>query len=306
MPQGDRIRAADLSGPFRGSLAIAEKAVSRAQLRTALFVPLFRDVFLPAAIPITHELRCRAAWLVAPQNAVLTGHSAASSYGIELARPQDPVELLIPEGDQFRPHPGMNVRYVPIRSDEYEVIYDRRVATPQRMALDLLLNPKLRKTLAQAVAALDAVAHKGIVDLGELRDVVAHRHDHGIVRARDAVALADARAESVPESVLRVLLLRSGIAVTPQVEVWHRNRFVARVDLAVDGVRLAVEYDGEWHAEPEQARQDEIRRARLAAAGWRVIVVTKDGLYQRPQEIVRAVRIAFFANNAMPVDNFGA
>lgn len=295
MREGDKIRACDLTGPFRGSLAIAEEAVTEKQLRCGLFVALFRDVYLPAGIPITHQVRCRAAALVFPKNAVLTGHSAASLYGLGLALPSDPVEVLIPKAEQYRAHPGMNIRHVPIAPGEYELVYDVRVATPLRMAMDLLLNRKLRRTLGSAVGALDAALHERLVDLAELNDLLYRRHDHGIVRARRAALLADARAESVPESVLRVLLVLAGIPVTPQVEVWHQNRFVARVDLAVDGARLAVEYDGEWHLDPEQARRDAARRDNLAAAGWRVIVVTKDDLYQRPQEIVRAVRRALYA-----------
>lgn len=293
------VRADDLTGPFLGTLALAEEAVSRRQLRSPLFIRLFRNVYLPAATPVTHELRCRAAMLVAPDTAVLTGHSAVSLYGVRLALPGDPVELLVPErGDPFRPHPGMNVRHVPVTFDEFEVVYGARVANPARMALDLLLNTRLRKTVGSAVAALDAVAHGGLVELPALRTALERRHDHGIVRARAAAALADARAESVPESLLRVLLVRSGIAVTPQVEVRWRGRFVARVDLAVDGYPLAVEYDGEWHADPEQARRDRERRTRLAQAGWRVIVVTKKELFERPEEVVRAVRTALSADIA--------
>jgi hypothetical protein len=238
------IRAMDLTGPFRGSLAVAEDAVTIRQLRSGLFVRLFRDVYLPARIPVTHEIRCRGAGLVVPSTAVLTGHSAAVLYGVELASAADPVELLVAEDDPFIAHPGMGVRHVPVMRGEYESHDGIRVATPLRMAMDLLVNTKLRKALSHAVGAVDAILHRGIVDLGELTVLLARRHDHGIVRARKAAALADRRAESVPESVLRVLLVRAGIEVTPQFEVWWRGGFLARVDLAVIERRVAIEYDG--------------------------------------------------------------
>lgn len=299
MTVGD-IKAPELYGPFRGSQAISERIVTPKQLRSPLFVRLFRDVYLPAAMPVTHDLRCRAAALVLPEHAVLTGHSAASIYGLNLASPADPVELVVREGEHFRPHPGMNVRRVFLLPDEHIVRQDIRVATPDRMALDLLFNTKLRKSLGAAVAALDVVLRHGLVDLAALRDLVSERRDHGVVRARHAVALADPRAESVPESLLRVLLTRAGIAVTPQVEVCCFGRFVGRVDLAVDGSHIAVEYDGQWHDTPEQAHADRVRRTRLDEAGWHVIVVRKAELQENPEGVVRTVLEALRAQNARP------
>ncbi len=52
------------------------------------------------------------------------------------------------------------------------------------------------------------------------------------------------------------------------------GRQVAKVDLGWPEHRLAVEYDGLWHAEPEQFGKDRARLNRLTAAGWRVVLVT--------------------------------
>ena len=57
---------------------------------------LFRDVYLPAGIPVTHEIRCQGAALVLPGEAVSTGRSAATLRSVVLARPWDPVELTAP------------------------------------------------------------------------------------------------------------------------------------------------------------------------------------------------------------------
>jgi very-short-patch-repair endonuclease len=94
-------------------------------------------------------------------------------------------------------------------------------------------------------------------------------------RFQRAVALADPAAESPQESRLRVRLVRAGLP-TPvsQHVIEHDGAFVARVDLAWPYARVAVEYDGLWHAAEEQIHADRRRLNRLANAGWTVLHVT--------------------------------
>ena len=51
--------------------------------------------------------------------------------------------------------------------------------------------------------------------------------------------------------------------------------FVARVDLAFVERRVAIEYDGAWHANAGQFALDRRRLNRLVAAGWTVLHVTR-------------------------------
>ncbi len=66
---------------------------------------------------------------------------------------------------------------------------------------------------------------------------------------------------------------------------------MARVDFAWPGRRLAVEYDGAWHAEPGQFAADRRRLNRLTAAGRRVVFVTAEDL-RRPQQMVARIAAA--------------
>lgn len=75
------------------------------------------------------------------------------------------------------------------------------------MALDLALD----RALPDAVADLDAVLRAGLVDRTELAALVAQRSDRGIVSARRAVGLTDARAGSRPESKVWVWLVLAGL-----------------------------------------------------------------------------------------------
>jgi very-short-patch-repair endonuclease len=70
--------------------------------------------------------------------------------------------------------------------------------------------------------------------------------------------------------------VRAGVLVTT------RSLAVAWPEL-----RLALEYDGEWHAEPGQFGRDRRRLNRLTAAGWTVVFVTAAGLHDPERLLAR-------------------
>ncbi|MGH3520726.1 MAG: endonuclease domain-containing protein [Haloechinothrix sp.] len=284
---------AHIHGPFLGSHAISEGWLGRKQLRSPLFVRLFHNVYLPAAIPVTHELRCRAAATIAPATATLTGCSAAAVYGFDFAAAYDPVEFVVDEDDKFTAQRGMDIRRSTIGPVSGDPWHEIQLATPLRMTLDILTNTKLRRSLPRVVGYLDALLRSGIIVRRHLELLLEARHDRGIVRARHALALADPRAESIPESEVRIWLVCGGLTPEPQVDVYDgHGRFLGRLDLAFPEYRIAVEYDGSWHGNPEQARLDAQRRSRMEAEGWTFIIVTKAWLRDDPRGIVDAVRAA--------------
>ena len=116
----------------------------------------------------------------------------------------------------------------------------------------------------------------------------------GTAVAERAVVLLDGRAESPQESRLRVLMHLAGLPdPVAQHEVRDRcGRLVARLDLAYPSARLAVEYDGDHHRDRGQWRQDLVRRERLEAQGWRVVVVVGADLLGDPASVVARVRAA--------------
>ncbi|HEX6404165.1 MAG TPA: hypothetical protein VF003_13550 [Pseudonocardiaceae bacterium] len=65
--------------------------LTRTQLRGPALRRLYQDVYVPAGLPYTHELRCEAAALVVHGDAVITGRSAATLGGVVLAGAKDPV-----------------------------------------------------------------------------------------------------------------------------------------------------------------------------------------------------------------------
>jgi very-short-patch-repair endonuclease len=70
--------------------------------------------------------------------------------------------------------------------------------------------------------------------------------------------------------------------------------FVARVDFAWPERKVALEYDGLWHAEPGQFARDRRRLNRLREAGWTVVFVTAEDL-RSPRALVDRVARALSA-----------
>jgi very-short-patch-repair endonuclease len=280
----ERIR----SGVFRGSRAVAVGAVTEHQLRSTRFTRLLRDVYVTSDQRVTHELLCRAAALIVPAGAALTGRSAAVIRGVALAGRWDPVEIAVVQKDRFGPIQGIVVRR--LSSGPLEQISCRglQVVSCSRMVFDL----GVRSRLSDAVADLDQVLRADVLDTEAAERYLAASRERNVRRARLAWKLADGRAESRPESTLRVLLVLAGLRPVPQFEVWDDAGFVARVDLGFPERRVAVEYDGAWHATESQLRRDRRRLNRLREAGWAVVFVTADMLREDPQTIVRSVRAA--------------
>jgi very-short-patch-repair endonuclease len=283
----------DFVEPFIGTHAVAEGALTLRALRSPSFTRLFRNVYVASTTEVTHSMRCRAAALLAPGGAVLSGCSAAAVRGLELVGSYDPVEFIVPENLVFARQAGLHIRRTSRRNIDSEPWDGIRLATPLRLALDALTNTKLHRSLPRVVGYLDAFLRSGLVNLDELCDYLGPRRDNGMVRARKAVALADVRSESVPESELRVWLTVAGLKPEVQVDVvTGTGDFLGRLDLAFPARKLAVEYDGEWHLEGNQPRFDAQRRTAIESEGWRFVIVTKADLYGEPKRVVETVRAA--------------
>lgn len=280
---------------FLGRDAVQQGVLTVQQLRGPLVSRVIQGVYRPAWIPLTHELKCRAAALVLADGSAVTGRSAATLLGVPLAGPADPVEVCAPESRQIPRRQGVRVR-------QYRGTCERPtnhdgvpVASPHRMAFDLAA----RACLPESVARLDAVARAGLLDPVAFAAWLGGRHDNDVVAVRAAACLVDPRAESAPESRTRIILRGAGFDVTPQHEIRFCGRVIARADLALVDLRVAVEYDGTWHVLREQLAHDRQRLNRLNQAGWLVVHVTADML-TAPAQVVAAVESAVRQRLARP------
>jgi very-short-patch-repair endonuclease len=271
---------------FVGSAATAVGDLTPGQLRGPRLRRVVHDVYAPSSLTITHEVRCRAVAMVSDSSTVITGRSAATVHGVDLARAGDPVELLSTDSSRRLRRPGLQVRATihPVESVPWRGV---RLATPRQAALDIAR----RGDVPWSVGEVDRMVRAGLLSRTVLQSYLLGRHDHGIGAAREVVELLDPRSESVPESVVRVLLAQEGLNPVPQHVVRDVRGVVGAVDLAFPDQKVVVEYDGKWHGSPFRVGRDRERLQRLEAAGWVVVFVTAEDL-GRPDQICGRVRAA--------------
>jgi hypothetical protein len=277
-----------LTGVFVGSHAISEGLLTRKQLRERSYRRLVQGVYADPGLPFDHKLRCTGVALVLPPGASIGGHSAAAWHGAPFASATDPVTVIRPPGLLWKGPREVRVHQSELAHNEIEVRDGVPVTSPWRTAWDVAaLEP-----LGTAVAALDAMVREGTVDeagLGAMAIAGAGRW--GVGRVRRAFPLIDPRAESPPESRVRVALVLAGLEPIPQYEVWEDGALLGRVDLAFPNERLVIEYEGAYHFEGTQITRDDARFQRLIAAGWRVIRLSAVDL-RALDAVVARVRLA--------------
>jgi very-short-patch-repair endonuclease len=251
--------------PFLGTTATSAGLTTRARLRSSPWRRLFPDVYVHADVELTHDL-----------------------WGVPMAGPDDDVELTSFPGAHPVRTAGIRMRRADLEEREALRHDGMWVSSPEATAVELAGGPDVD----EAVAAVDQLVVLGGADLTVVRRLADAALGPGCRRARRACALADGLAQSPQETRLRLLMRRGGLpAPVAQHRVVHGGRFVADVDFGWPAHRVAVEYDGLWHAEPGQFAKDRQRLNRLTAAGWRVVFVTAADLY-RPDQLVARIAAA--------------
>ncbi|MDG4806560.1 DUF559 domain-containing protein [Micromonospora sp. WMMD1120] len=146
----------------------------------------------------------------------------------------------------------------------------------------------------RAVAIVDSLLGQRLTDHDALAVLGASNADRpGGRRAQWVFGLADGGAESPPESHLRVRLVLGGLPrPVTQHPIRLPNGTVVHPDLAWPEFRVAVEYDGQWHSDPEQLHRDRRRLNMLVSAGWLVLHVTSRRLYGEFPAVLHEVRNA--------------
>lgn len=233
--------------------------------------------------------RCSALIAVRP-GTVICRCTAAAAWGCAVAPPTCPIHAVLPAHSAgLRRHGHSRMRQDLDLSDitEHEGLV---ITTPERTLVDIAQDV----SLALVVAFGDHILRQQLATRGAIAECLARsRGRRGVRRARQAVDLLDPRAESPPESVLRVTLISAGLpAPTPQLVIRSATGgFLARSDLVYEEERIIIEYDGEHHLTPEQQARDADRRHSLAIDGWLVVTITRRDL-RDPRRAVRKVEEA--------------
>ncbi|WP_436793636.1 type IV toxin-antitoxin system AbiEi family antitoxin domain-containing protein [Actinospongicola halichondriae] len=226
----------------------------------------------PVGVPMTWRRRLMAATLLGPDGTLVSHRAAAHLDGLGGFYDPRP-EVSIPVGTSLR-RPDVIVHES----------HDLHLATP-RCIDGIPTTGRLRL----------AVDLGSVVSFGRFTHTIRElRHGHGVStedlirtyaahseRGRNGCgALRDwidryAGISGLSESGIELLVLDAIIDAqlpTPVRQHWveaQGSRY--RLDLAYPGVRLAIEVDGGQHRDPDVARSDAARTARLEASGWTVV-----------------------------------
>ncbi|WP_328425751.1 hypothetical protein OG470_17865 [Micromonospora sp. NBC_00389] len=209
MPKAPR-RPPQLRGRiFRGSVAVSRGLLTRNDLRSAAWRPLFRDVYADSRLRVTHRARCAAVgrWLI-PPGAAIAGRAAAALYGCPTPSRAAPVDVLVPKDSRIGPTAGLQVHHGEIDLGDVVERAGVRVTGPARTCWDLAR----WLDLVEAVVVIDALLARRLTDVSTLREyALARAGQRGWRSLLLAVDLADAGAESPQESRTRVRLVLAGL-----------------------------------------------------------------------------------------------
>ena len=230
--------------------------------------------------------RCSALISVRP-GTVICRCTAAAAWGCAVAPPTCPIHAALPSNSTGLRRFGYSRMRRDLHPSDITEHEGLAITTPERTFVDIAQDV----SLGLVVAFGDYILRQSLATPPAIADCLTRsRGRRGVRRARQAADLLDARAESPPESVLRVALIAAGLpAPTPQYVIRSTDgHFIARGDLVFEDERIVIEYDGEYHLTPEQQAKDADRRHRLMLEGWLVVTITRRDL-REPRRAVRKV-----------------
>jgi hypothetical protein len=263
-----------------------------------------RGVFVASQVPESLALRCWMLSLVVPEDAFVCDRTAAWLHAGP--RALAPNEHLTPSPVScFRPSDAGRLRNKLSVSGEREVltrdlmiIHNVVVTTPLRTALDL---GRLQSSRDLKIHGMDTMLWLGVFTHEELlSEVERFRRRRGVVALRVLAPLADGGAESFGESALRVRWIDAGLPLPrTQIPVVADARLIFKLDMGLEELLFAAEYDGEeWHGQERQPA-DEARRHWLAEnKGWAIEVFVRADVFGRQQVADRRLAAAFAAARA--------
>ncbi len=296
MGQGARVPTrpvrSRLTGPATRADALAA-GVRDWQLRHAGVERLSRDTYLPRALSGEVRSRLAAVLLTAPPGAVASHATAAVLWGVAVPlqdRSDRRVDVTVPMTSRAGSRRDRRVHRTPLPDGDVTRRGAVPVTTAERTWRDLagVIEP------AALLAVTDQVLRRGVLRSDLERQLARRPTGRGSARARAVLPVADPRAESPMESVLRWLLHEAGL---PAPDLQHVVRdgagsFLGRADLAWPDRAVLVEFDGDVHRERGVFVDDLRRQNRLVAAGWTVLRFTSADVLGRPDEVVAEIRRA--------------
>lgn len=294
MKTGDHIKTtAELS-----QLGISASTIYRRVERGRL-IKLRHGVYVDAAVwkEFSTFQRCYAHHVAAAKShprSVLSHESAAMMYDISLLNLPAKVHI---SSATYGSKSRENIRVHGCSSEVLERTWwleGVRVTSP----LDTFLDCAKSLPHQDAVCIADQFLHRGLVDKSVAQSSILRLEGSGALRARKVAQRMSGHAESVAETLVRILLHDWNFEMpTEQGEVFTSAGARYRPDFMWGHLRLILEVDGEVkysgrYGKPEDVIRAEHRRQReLEREGWKIIRVCWGEITKSPwtlrQELVK-------------------
>jgi hypothetical protein len=246
-------------------------------------------------------LRAAAALVATGPGAVASHHSAALIHGLDLLG-QAPGRFVAvtrpPGGTSSRTGgPAVRLHVAALPAGHLTVRHGLPVTSLARTVVDL----GRASSFPAGVVVADSALRTKQVSKAELDLCVTHCAGWpGIRGARQAAAFADARSESVLESIARVAFHDHGLP-PPDLQAWigDEDHIIGRADFLWRTYRTVGEADGAVkYADPARAMAQLDRDARLRAAGFEVVHFTWQQITRAPGQVVASIKVAFRRGSA--------
>ena len=203
-----------------------------------------------------------------------------------------PVHVAVPVGRRRPSARDVAAHHVRIDPNDITIVRGMRVTTVERTWCDLAASGL---TLGELVAVGDAILRitRPRSTPGRMHAAAArYESRRGTATIRAALPLLDGRADSAPESEIRIALISDGVTpplVNAPLRVAGRT---LHLDLAWPDARVAIEYEGDHHRTDRAQWHHDIRRYDLLVEnGWTVIRATAAD-YRDARRLVAHVRRA--------------
>jgi hypothetical protein len=263
-----------------------------------------QGVYVAADVEDSIELRCEMLGLVLPSDCFVCDRTAAWIHvGDRALAPNE--HLVVPPISCFRPSDAGRLRNGLSASGERAIaprdlveVGGIVVTTPLRTALDLgRLQPTADLKLhgMDCMLSLKAFTHDEL-----LAEIPRFNRQRGVVELRVLGPLADGGSESFGETALRRRWRAAGVPKPQtQISVLVDGREVYRLDMGLEDLLFAAEYEGEqWHG-GDRSEYDEERRQWLdRERGWSIEDFRKQHVFGPQQDAERRIRVAYDAARA--------
>lgn len=254
----------------------------RLLVRRRSLTHVLTGVYLDGSFPVDLDRKIEAVSLVLPPGGVVVDRTAAWMHGLDVLRRSavfevPPVDAFVADGTRMR-RGGVSSGRRGLLSHDVEHLGDVPVTTRLRTSLGLA---RLMWRY-DALGAIDQFLALGVSREEMLAELPRFRGFRWVTQARALIPLGDPRAESMPESALR-LHWHETLRAAPQPQLWVQDddgRDVFRLDVADEKMRYAAEYNGvEHHSSSADTAYDAGRRAWLHGRGWKVDDFTSASIY---------------------------